>query len=253
MFIKERQERIEQIIVSQGSATVQELSELFDVSEVTIRKDLDELSKKDLITRMHGGAVAKYQSTLSVGMSDLASSHPDEKRQIARCALSYIKEGDSLLLDASSTVMELALLINESDIRGLVVITPSIWIAQALTRDTVQVIVVGGDYNRRLSSSRGPLTVNQISSLSADKCFIGVNGIDDKFGYSTGEFEDAAIKKTMTEASKQSFVLADHSKMHKRYLAYIKKLNDEIVITDSYMKNIDYAAIEKKVTVIHAD
>ena len=79
MFVKERQEKIEQIIVSQGSATVLELSELFDVSEVTIRKDLDELSKKDLITRMHGGAVAKYQSMLSVEMSDLASSHPEEK------------------------------------------------------------------------------------------------------------------------------------------------------------------------------
>lgn len=253
MFVKERQEKIEQIIVSQGSATVLELSELFDVSEVTIRKDLDELSKKDLITRMHGGAVAKYQSMLSVEMSDLASSHPEEKKQIARCAMNYIKEGDSILLDASSTVMELALLINESDIRNLVVITPCISIAQVLTRDAIQIIIIGGDFNRRLNTSRGHLTVNQINSLSADKCFIGVNGIDDKFGYSAGEFEDAAIKKAMVDVSKQVFILADHSKMHKRYLAQIKKLDDEVVVTDSYAKNIDYTTIEKKVTVIHAN
>lgn len=255
MFVKERQEKIVQLIVNQGSATVQELSDLFDVSEVTIRKDLDELSKKDLVTRMHGGAVAKYQSTLSVGMNDLASSHPDEKKRIARSALGFIKNGDSILLDASSTVMELALLINESDLRNLIVITPSVWIAQALTKETIQIVMIGGDYNRRLRSSRGPLTVNQIRLLSADKCFIGVNGIDEKFGFSTGEFEDAAVKKEMVSVSKKSFVLADHSKMHKRYLAHIKKLDGEVdyIITDSHKKNAEYASIEEKITVIYAD
>lgn len=255
MFAKERQEKMEQIIVSQGSASVQELSDLFEVSEVTVRKDLDELSKKDLIIRIHGGAVAKYQSMLTVGMNDLVPVHRDEKKRIARRALEFIKDGDSVLLDTSSSVMELALLINESNFRNLTVITPSVSIAQALTNEAVQVIVIGGSLNRRLNATRGPLTVQQIGHLSADKCFVGVNGVDDKFGYSTGEFEDSAIKNAMLNASKQSFILADHSKMHKRYLAHIKDLDEEVdcIITDSYKKNADYATIEKKVNVIYAE
>ena len=96
MFAKERQSKIEQLILERGSASVLRLSQMFNVSEVTIRKDLDELQKGNRVVRTHGGAVVKYQSRPDWCFQNLAVVCLEEKQQIARTALEFIEDGESI-------------------------------------------------------------------------------------------------------------------------------------------------------------
>lgn len=252
MFAKERQEKIEQYIVGHGSVSVQMLSERFNVSEVTIRKDLDELSKGNRITRTHGGAVAKYQTRMNVGMDDLVIIHPEAKKRIAEKAMEYIEDGDSVMLDVSTTVLEFAKLINQSDRKNITVITPSLMVGRVFNNEAITVMVIGGILNQRLDATCGTVAEKLIKTISADKCFLGVNGIDSAFGLSTSDFTDACLKSAMCDASKQCFVLADHSKFHKRYLAQICKLEQKVdcIITDEKAEGVDYESIQHKVEIV---
>lgn len=254
MFAKERQSKIEQVILERGSASVLKLSRMLGVSEVTIRKDLDQLQKENRIVRTHGGAVVKYQSRPNVRFQNLVSVCVEEKQLIAKKALEFIEDGDSIILDCSTTVCELAVLINASELKNLTVITNSIMTAQVFNRDTIEVILVGGSLNPNINAVMGPIAENNIASLNADKCFFGMNGVDEVFGFSTDGFNDAAVKVSICKSSKQSFVLADHTKFGKKYLAKVFDLDGEIdyLITDRKGEDADYQAIEKKIQIIYA-
>lgn len=255
MFAKERQSKIEQLILERGSASVLRLSQMFNVSEVTIRKDLDELQKGNRVVRTHGGAVVKYQSRPDWCFQNLAVVCLEEKQQIARKALEFIEDGDSILMDGATTVRELAVLINSSELKNITIITNSIELAQTFDREAIEVILVGGSLNPKLNTVTGPIAERNISYINVDKCFIGISGIDEAFGFSTDEFSDAAIKLNICRSSKQSFVLADHTKFSKRYLAKVFDLDGEAnyIITDKKCPGIEYAAIEKKIQIIFAD
>ena len=232
MFAKERQSKIEQLILERGSASVLRLSQMFNVSEVTIRKDLDELQKGNRVVRTHGGAVVKYQSRPDWCFQNLAVVCLEEKQQIARKALEFIEDGDSILMDGATTVRELAVLINSSELKNITIITNSIELAQTFDREAIEVILVGGSLNPKLNTVTGPIAERNISYINVDKCFIGISGIDEAFGFSTDEFSDAAIKLNICRSSKQSFVLADHTKFRKRYLAKVFDLDGYRVCGD---------------------
>lgn len=255
MFAKERQSKIEQIIMEQGSASVQKLSEMFNVSEVTIRKDLDELQKENRVVRTHGGAVVKYQSRPKVCFQNLAIFCVEEKQQIARKALEFIENGDSIILDGSTTVFELAQLINASELTDLLIITTSVRMAQVFDREAIEVVIVGGTLDRKLNTVIGPIAEKNLASMNADKCFVGINGIDETYGFSTDGFSDAATKARICESSKQSFVLADYTKFNKRYIAKAMDIDRNVsyIITDQKTRELDCRAIANKVPLIFAD
>ena len=253
MFADERREKIEQYILNHGAATVLELSEIYNVSEVTIRKDLDELSRIGQISRTHGGAVTKYHTREDLRIRDLSIRHPQEKKRIAAKALEYIENGDSIILDMSTTTLALALLINDCAVKDLTVVTPSIVISRALSREDINVILLGGYLNKKMDAVTGPITQNQIRSLNVDKAFVGTDGVDPEYGISTGSFDDAAVKIAMRESSKRFYILTDHSKFHKRFMARIMKLEEiDIIITDR-REDWDYSSYEKRTDLIFAD
>ena len=254
MFTEERQSRIEEVILERGSVSVQELSELFNVSEVTIRKDLDELQKSDTIKRTHGGAVAKYHALERAAFQSLTTRRKEEKQAIARKALSLIEDGDTLLMDGSSTTSELAHLLEASGIRDLTVITTSLIIAQIVNNGKIRVVLLGGDLDPKMSSVSGPMTEKALTQLSVDKGFVGINGIDRKFGFSADGFQEAAVKLAIGMASRETYVLADHSKFRKKYLAKVCELKGvfQYLITDRH-GGIDYTALDGQVEVILAD
>ena len=253
MFTEERQSRIEQVILDRGSVSVQELSELFNVSEVTIRKDLDELQKGDTIKRTHGGAVAKYHALERAAFQSLTNRRKQEKKAIARKALTFVEDGDTILMDGSSTTSELAHLLESSGIRDLTVIPTSLIIAQIVNNGKIKVILLGGDLDPKMSSVSGPLTENLLSQFSVDKGFIGVNGIERRFGFSADGFQEAAVKLAIGHASRETFVLADHSKFRKKFLAKVCDLKGvfQYLITDRHA-GIDYSELENMVDVVFA-
>lgn len=256
MFTEERQEKIEQYIIERGSVSVLELSNRFDVSEVTIRKDLEELQKGDYIVRTHGGAMMKYSSLPRPYFQDLVVKCQDEKRNIAKKALEFIKDGDAIILDGSTTVNELAVMISTSSLKNLTIVTTSITTAQIFANnEEVSVLLIGGFLNKRMNTVEGTIAVQQIQNIAADKCFIGMDGIDSSFGFSTTSFVEAAVKQSVAKASKKSFVLLDHTKFNKKYFSKVFELNGDVdcVITGKRRNSINYDVIESQLELVFAE
>ncbi len=255
MFPEERQQKIYDIICEKRSVKVSQLSGLMNISEVTVRRDLEELHRQKRILRTHGGAIAMYSVASEVSAPELISSHKclEEKKQIAQKAYSFISDNDTLLLENSSTVFELVKLIATGERRNLRVITTSLLMVGAFAAcEDIKVILVGGEVNYRHNNLEGHIAKEIIKSLRADKCFMGINGIDRTFGYSTPRFEDAEAKDRILESSIQSFILADNTKFEKTYLARVTHPCDYL-ISDKRMPDCEYDWLEEQTNLVFAD
>ena len=251
MFAEERQERIYQIVTQRTSVKVSELSSELDISEVTIRRDLDELQRQKRIIRTHGGAMSAYSVGREIVFRELITKEADLKRQIARAAYGMINDYDTLLLDTSSTVNELVKFIANGEKRNLRVITTSLLALRTLAGSkncTVQ--IVGGDVNYALETIEGSVANRFIREIRVDKSFIGINGIDERFGFSTPRYADADIKIQMLQSAHCGIVLSDHTKLGKTYLARVDA--PDYLITDRPLPEFNYDRLGVGVTTIFA-
>mgnify|MGYP000874500363 CR=1 FL=1 len=252
MFAEERQQKIYEIICKKRSIRVSELSKMLDISTVTIRRDLEELQKQNRIVRTHGGAMIAYSVGRAIKWQDLITQNSDLKQKIALTAYQNICEHDTILLDSSSTVFELARLIASGDKANLRIITTSLQVVQTLSNcKNCKVMIVGGDLNYVHGTVEGCVAARFIENIRVDKCFVGINGIDEKFGFSTPRYEDAEIKSLMIASSVRSFILADHTKFGKVYLAKVDPCS--CLITDTKIPGFSYNLLEQKSDIIFAD
>ena len=252
MFAEERQEKIFRIVNERTSVKVSELSEELEISEVTIRRDLDELQRQNRVIRTHGGAMSTYNVGKPILSSYLMSRETTQKKRIAEVAYTMIKEYDTILLDTSSTVNELVKLIADGPKKNLRVITTSIMAVQTLANTsncTVQ--IVGGEVNYTHQTVEGSAACRFIKDIRVDKCFIGINGIDEKFGFSTPRYADADTKNAMIQVAHCSFVLADYTKIGKTYLTKIDA--PDYLISDQPVNGFDYENLAPTTTVIFAN
>ncbi len=248
MFPEERREKICELVNERKTVRVSELRDLLDASEVTIRRDLEELHKKNMLVRTHGGAVASYSVGQEVSAVEFIRTNEriEEKRAIAEAAYRQIRDGETIFLDGSSTVYELVKRIAEDPGKQLRVITTSLTNAAALDGcEKVGVLILGGEMNRRHNNLEGYLTNMNIRNLRADKCFIGINGIDEVFGYSTTNFPEAEQKMEMAKSSIKSYILADHTKFGKTYMAKVD-IDCDFIITNKRMEEYNYDWLEDK-------
>lgn len=229
----ERKQAILECLKKDNRIYVTDLSEKFSVSEVTIRKDLQELEYRGLLQRIHGGAALLDKAAIEPTLDEL-QINMEEKRAIAQVAYSFIEDRDTLLLDASTTTRELAHLIRKGERRNLTVITTALQISQELAdSDNIQVVQIGGTIRKSLYTTMGPMATDELQSLHADKAFIGVNGIDPAVGLTTQHMLECQIKQHIINASACSFVLADASKMSKITLNVICPTSGvDYIITD---------------------
>jgi DeoR/GlpR family transcriptional regulator of sugar metabolism len=255
MFAEERQQKIYDIICQEKSMRVQQLSKILNISEVTVRRDLEELHKQKKIIRTHGGAMAYYPVGKSTKVPELMAdpSMLAEKKLIAAAAYSFIQDYDTILLDGSSTVYELVQLLARNEKEHLIIIATSpLSVVTLSSLKNCQVIMAGGVVNYAYNTVEGHIANRFIKDIRVDKCFIGINGIDEDFGYSTPRFEDAEIKALTVASSNQSFILADRSKFGKVYLARVNVVCDYL-ITDSRQSEYPYDALDPQTTVIFAN
>ena len=151
---EQRREQILQILSARECTSVAELSQALDVSEVTVRKDLDQLEQQGLLTRVRGGAVVSGRGRLERYFAAREKEHIEEKRRIAQAAASLIRSGQQIFLDGSTTALQVARLIKER--KDLVVVTNGLYTALELTfSEGVTTIVVGGTVRRRSGSVVG--------------------------------------------------------------------------------------------------
>ena len=256
MLAEERKKVICEIVNRKKAVRVSELSKRLNITEATVRRDLDELQNEKKLRRTHGGAVALYPAGIEYVISELAVEHIEEKRRIARKAYEFIDDHDAVLFDGASMVLELSRLLAAGDKKGIIVLTNALSVVNVLaTKKDITVIHLGGEVKYHLNSTVGKMTEERIRDVRVDKTFLGINGVDAEYGYSITSFEEAAVKKEMIRSAKQTFVLADHSKFGATYLAKVADVEGEIdyLITDEPVEDFDYAQMEDKVHIVYAD
>ena len=233
LMATERRERTIELIAQHGAVRVSELSELFQVSEVTIRNDLELLSKQGILIRDRGGAVANPLSHLTVAFVKRASLHLDQKRRIGLAAAHLVKPGDTIIMDAGTTLMEMAK--NLRNDLSVTVVTNALNIATHLgTLPDADVILVGGSLLRGTISTAGPVAECALDDLVVRKTFLGIHSVNEEVGLSDSTLEVARVKRGMAKAAQQVILLADSSKWGRVAFAKAIPLSDvDIMITDS--------------------
>lgn len=213
MLAEERQNRIVSLVNENGSVLVKELSEQFEVTEDSIRKDLTLLQKKGLLRKTYGGAVKVRVNVHDHYVSQRKGKNLADKQKIAKKALGLIQEGDVVFLDISTSNLELARLLSESG-RAVTVVTNMIDVMLAFTgRDGIKLIFLGGTFSDGKDGFVGSLTDQEIRKFRFDKAFLGVVGVDLEGNCATTYMaEDAVTKKAILESSSKSYMMLETRK-----------------------------------------
>ncbi|MDD4569361.1 MAG: DeoR/GlpR family DNA-binding transcription regulator [Tepidanaerobacteraceae bacterium] len=254
MFAFERQEQILKYINKEKKASVKNLSKRFKVSEVTIRRDLEELTNKGLIIKIHGGALTINNNFSSeIPYKRKFSLNVDAKKKIGKAAAEIIEENDVVIFDAGSTTVEVAT--HLCDVKNVTAITNDINIAMALSHNpNISLIVTGGMLQKSVYTLAGPAAQDFLSTVHVNKTFLGADAICIDYGITNRTMLEIPIKKAMINAADEVIVVADYSKLNKKVFAHVCDLKqiDKIVI-DKIDPDTEKAFEELGIQLIIAD
>ncbi len=230
-----RKANIIRYVNSMGSATIRELAELLNVSDATIRRDLDTLSCDNVIERIHGGAQALRVSRTSYecAYGDKSNYMVEEKKRIGFRAASYVEDGDTILLDSGTTSLQIAL--NLSEKKNITVITYDLHIANSIVMDPSSTLVVTGGIRRSgFGVLTGSMVQDFIRGIRVDKTFLSADAVDTDFGVSNATLHEADLKKALIRSGQKVYLVADHSKFGNLALVHVCSLSDvDLILTDS--------------------
>ena len=214
MMDQAREQQILALLSEKKYATIERLSKNLFVSESTIRRDIHSLAEKGLVQR-HKGGVALVTITEIEATSDFnRSQHYDEKLKIARAAIDFIGHRQLIFLDSSTTSYYLAQEIAKLDhLTGTRIVTTNLSSAIALSEnENIEVYLPPGKIFNKRESLQGSQTCDYLSNYYFDNVFASCRGITPEFGFSEFTPEEALLKRVVGSQSKQTVVLADHSK-----------------------------------------
>ena len=210
VFAEERQNRILQMLLQDRKLMVNELSHHFRVSPTTIRNDLNLLSKKGLLQRTHGGAVAISRVNFELSSNEKATRHLAEKKRIAQKACAMVEDSDTIVLDTGSTTAIMAAALKAAN---LTVVTNDLNIALSLEQHKdYRIVFLGGTLRKEYHCTLGATTVKEMRKYHVDKAFIATNSISISSGLSTPDINHADIKKCMIESAEEVILLATSNK-----------------------------------------
>jgi DeoR/GlpR family transcriptional regulator of sugar metabolism len=233
MLRDERRRDIEEILRTNGKVEVTKLSRQFDVTETTIRRDLDELVERNIAVRIHGGAMLPGDSVLAERPYELrVMKNRPQKEAIAREAIKLLGDGDRVFFDSSTSVLFLAQLLTNN--MNLLVVTDTLAIVNEIfTRSDVQVICLGGEIQKETGSFAGPLAESMLAMMHFDKAFISLPKISRQGILTTSSTHEFRIKQNVINRSKKVILLADSSKLGDPDFLEIGRLSQiDTVITD---------------------
>jgi DeoR/GlpR family transcriptional regulator of sugar metabolism len=246
----QRQERILAELRKSGAVRVAQLTELLGVSDMTIRRDLEQLSTEGLARKVHGGAVLAGQVAFEPGFAAKSQLAQPAKQAIAEYAAGLIQPGAAVALSAGTTTWAMARYV--AAIAGLTVVTNSTTVADAITAlDTgnqVTVILTGG-VRTPSAALVGPVADRAIASMHVDTLFLGVHGMDPRAGYTTPNLAEATTNRVLVDSAREVVVLADSSKWGVVGLAGIGPLSiARTVVTDDALPEDATARLRDEVS-----
>ena len=214
VFARERQLHIARVVEENGRARVTDLAGRFGVSAVTIRKDLAILEGEQRVVRTHGGCIAPQKDRPELAFEIRERLQRDEKASIGAAAAARVRDGESLVLDASTTALYMARSLKERRTwHALTVVTNSLRIASELAgHPGVTVLMLGGRVRWEALSVVGPLGAGIFRRISVQKAFIGAAGFTVDAGLSDAIEEEAQLKRTMVAAAREVYAVVDHTK-----------------------------------------
>jgi len=239
-----RRQQILNLLEETGSLDVGDLADRFAVSVVTIRKDLDDLEREGLLQRTFGGAIFSHRSRFNRSFLERASQHLPEKLAIAAAALEYIKEGDTIILDAGTTTLALAQVL-KTHVKSAFIITCSVPVALEVSSAGYDILLLGGMVRNKSLALLGRETLWMLDRYRADKAFLGSSGFTIEKGHTTPNPEDAQVKEAIMRISREKYVLVDSSKFGDQCLTRFANLRDiDLTITDSRLPKAKIKALE---------
>ncbi|WP_433742614.1 DeoR/GlpR family DNA-binding transcription regulator [Falsibacillus pallidus] len=237
MLTEERQNLILQLLKEKDIVKVQEIMQLTNASESTIRRDLTQLEEKKFLKRVHGGAGRLQGKLNELSVSEKASKNLHQKERIAKFAASLIEEGDSIYLDAGTTTLSMIPFLPQKDI---VVVTNGLAHGQQLLEAGYKTYLLGGFIKSKTNALIGRGAVNSLTDYRFDKAFMGANGVHGEYGYTTPDPEEAEVKKKAMDMARESYMLVDHTKFGEISFSKIEDLKNAVIITDEKLEDQHY-------------
>lgn len=231
---QERRRRIIELIEEDGKVEIVKLSESLEVTPMTIRRDFDVLERQKKLIRTHGGAVGPQVLVVEQTFQSKSEKAILEKKAIAREAITFIREGMTVLLDSGTTTLEIAKLLKRFN--HLTVITNDIKIAVELMDSPFEIIVLGGRLQTDVGALFGSLAEETLKNIHVDLLFLGAPAVHASFGITAPTIEKAALKRAMNKTAAQIILVADSSKFNQKAFSKVCGLEDvTTIITDTYL------------------
>jgi DeoR/GlpR family transcriptional regulator of sugar metabolism len=254
----ERQNKIVEFVLENGRVDIPEICGMFEVSDMTARRDLNELDRHGLLRRVHGGAIANLGRSYEPPFQTRSVKNLSAKTRIGLKAAELIYDGDSIALDVGTTTLEIV-----PGLRGksnLTIVTSCLQIAtQVVDQISLEIdarlVLTGGIVRPRELSMIGPIPEQVYQELHVDKAFIGIGGVSLEDGLTEYNIEDTQIKKMLIRSAREKIVVADGSKFGVTTFASVAPLTavDKIVTDKSASIEIIREIREQGVEVILAD
>lgn len=229
-----------------GEIDIKKVASDLKISEITVRRDLNQLADDGLLYRTHGGAMRLDQLEIPHQFINKVAKNVEAKDQICRAAANEIVDGDIIFMDCGSTVFRLCQFIRNKKIR---VITNSIPVVFELQNSRVSLNIIGGEFDAERQAVHGKIADEHIARYNATKAFLGVDGISRNGLFANTELE-ANITETFALHSKKTYLLCDDSKIGKEaYLRFGRLEMIDTVITESRSAELDLL-IKKGINVL---
>jgi len=220
-----------------GEVEIKNLAKELNISEITMRRDLNQLASDGMLHRTHGGALKINSLEIPHHFINKAAVNVVAKDNICRIAAGEIQEGDIIFMDCGSTISRLCQFIKNKKIK---VITNSIPVVFDLQNSMVSINVIGGEFDTERQALHGKMAVEHISKYRASKAFLGVDGISEKGLFGNSE-KEAAITSAMAAQSSFTYLLCDASKIGKEpYLKFASLDLVDAIITDCPVNKLRY-------------
>ncbi len=234
MLARQRQALILDRVRQIGAVRVADLVRELEVSDMTVRRDLEVLHEQGLLEKVHGGATAPARfASYEPGFVAKAALQQNEKNAIAAEAAKLVQPGMALGLSAGTTTYVLAGLL--ADIPGITVVTNSLQVSEVLNRSRAQnqTVILTGGVRTPSEALVGPFAISQLRSVHLDLVFMGVHGLDARAGYTCPNLMEADTDRALIDAGRRLVVVADHSKWGVVGIASIARLDEaDVLITD---------------------
>jgi DeoR/GlpR family transcriptional regulator of sugar metabolism len=249
MLAQQRQARILAELTRRGAVRVVDLCEMFGVSDMTVRRDLDVLQSQGLIEKVHGGAMLIGPRAEEPGFEAKRQREQSEKQAIALMAARLAQRGNAVGISAGTTTWYLVEPLSE--ILDLTVVTNSTNIAielHHLARPGTRIILTGGDFRTPSDALVGPVADRAIRSMNLDLLFLGVHGMELESGFTTPNLAEAETNRAFIDRSRRVAVLADHTKWRTVGLHTIARLRAaDVLVTDALLEPTARRALGREV------